>query len=156
MSSFCSDASVDAKITLHWKLFNSNENQKQKIKMKVLRHFFQIASLFLLLTVIVQSASTSTNAEGEVETRIVKRGIFDCPHDCWGDSCKWMFLFVWIGNDHFHFFSSCSCSMRKQLSWDKPPYLLRKMLLLLRAVHTGCGGFIQRCGDLEWWNLLFV
>lgn len=94
-SSFCSDSSVDAELSLHRKLFYSKENQKQK--MKVLRHFVQIAALFLLLTVIVQSASTSPNAAGEggeVESRIVKRGIFDCPHDCWGDSCEWNFFFL--------------------------------------------------------------
>lgn len=58
--------------------------------MKVLRKFVEIVALFLLLVVIVQSASPSTNAEGEVEgeSRIVKRGLFDCPHDCWGDVCE--------------------------------------------------------------------
>lgn len=56
--------------------------------MKVLRKFVEIAAFLLLLAVIVQSASTSTNEEGEVESRIFKRGIFDCPHDCWGAACE--------------------------------------------------------------------
>lgn len=54
--------------------------------MKVLKEFVKIAALLLLLVAVVQSASSSTNEEGE--SRIVKRGLFDCPHDCWGDVCE--------------------------------------------------------------------
>ncbi len=54
--------------------------------MKVLRKFVEIAVVLLFLAVIVQSASYSTDAEGV--SRVVKRGVFDCPHDCWGDACE--------------------------------------------------------------------
>lgn len=60
--------------------------------MKVLRKFVQIAALLLLLAAIVQSASASTNEEGESRV-IVKRGIFDCPHDCWGAVGELKFFF---------------------------------------------------------------
>lgn len=55
--------------------------------MKILNKFVAIAALaFLLAFVVEQSFSHPTNDEGEL--RIVKRGILDCPHNCWGSASK--------------------------------------------------------------------
>lgn len=51
--------------------------------MKVLKKIVAIAAVIFLFAMIVQSASLN-----QEESHIVKRGIFDCPHDCWGDICK--------------------------------------------------------------------
>lgn len=49
--------------------------------------------LFVTLVVLVcQSYSLPSVSESEIaeikEVRIVKRGILDCPHNCWGSICK--------------------------------------------------------------------
>lgn len=65
--------------------------------MKFLRTFVGIFVALFVLASIVQGASLS-----EEKSSIVKRGIFDCPHDCWGDVCKTIFL-LWYPDRRFSF-----------------------------------------------------
>lgn len=51
--------------------------------MKFLKSFVGIFVALIVLVSIVQGVSVS-----EAESPIVKRGIFDCPHDCWGAACE--------------------------------------------------------------------
>lgn len=53
--------------------------------MEICKKIVAVAVFTFLFAVIVQSASFSRNAE---ESHVVKRGISDCPHDCWGAAGK--------------------------------------------------------------------
>ncbi|KAJ6649464.1 hypothetical protein Bhyg_04700 [Pseudolycoriella hygida] len=51
--------------------------------MKTLSRFVAFAVLLFLLAVIQHGSSLPSDADGKAS--IVKRGLLDCPHDCWGD-----------------------------------------------------------------------
>lgn len=60
--------------------------------MKFLTKFVFVALIVTLAVFISQSYSLPNDSETGIDeadsARIVKRGLFDCPHNCWGNVGK--------------------------------------------------------------------
>lgn len=60
--------------------------------MKFLSQFVVVVVIVTLVVFVSQSYSIPSIPEDEMaqihEARIVKRGFFDCPHNCWGNISK--------------------------------------------------------------------